>query len=164
VVAIRSLALRLARLRRRRPGLRVVLANGLFDMLHVGHVRYLQGAKRLGDVLVVAVNDDRSARRLRGPGRPIVAGRDRARLVAAIRGVDAVVTFGGATVVPILERIRPEIHCKGTDYTPGTVPERAVVRAYGGRVAIAGDPKRHATTRLIDRIARRPPAGGRQPR
>ena len=152
------LARRVARLRRRHARLRVVLANGLFDILHVGHVRYLEAARRLGDLLIVAVNDDRSARRLRGPGRPVVLGRDRARLVAAMRCVDAVVIFGGPTVVPILTRIRPEVHCKGTDYTTETVPERAVVRGYGGRVAITGDPKRHATSRMIGRIA-----GGRRP-
>jgi len=130
-----------------------VLANGLFDLLHVGHLRYLEGARRLGDLLIVAVNSDRSARRLRGPGRPVVPARDRARLVAALRCVDAVLVFGGPTVVPILRRIRPEVHCKGTDYTPATVPERDVVRGYGGRVAIAGDPKRHATSETIRRIA-----------
>jgi len=155
VLIARRLAGRVARLRRRLPGLRVVLANGLFDMLHVGHVRYLEAARRLGDLLIVAVNDDRSARRLRGPGRPVVPAHDRARLVAALRCVDAVVIFGGPTVVPILTRIRPAVHCKGTDYTPATVPERAVVQGYGGRVAIAGDPKRHATSRLIGRIAGR---------
>ncbi len=142
--------------RRRRflPGARVVLANGLFDLLHVGHLRYLRGARAMGDLLVVAVNDDRSARRLKGPGRPIVPARDRARIVAAVRWVDAVVLFGGRTVAPVLRRLRPDIHCKGTDYTPDTVPERDVVKAWGGRVEVAGDPKRHATTDLIGRIAR----------
>jgi rfaE bifunctional protein nucleotidyltransferase chain/domain len=159
ILTARRLAARVERLRRRHPGLRVVLANGLFDMLHVGHVRYLEGARRLGDLLIVAVNDDRSARRLRGPGRPVVPGRDRARLIAALRCVDAVVIFGGPTVVPILTRIRPAVHCKGTDYTRASVPERAVVLGYGGRVAITGDPKRHATSRMIDRIA-----GPRRPR
>ncbi len=145
----------ITRLRRRRPGTRVVLANGLFDLLHVGHVRYLGAARRLGDVLVVAVNDDRSARRLRGPGRPIVRAADRARLVASLEGVDYVVLFGSETVAPLLRRLRPDVQCKGTDYTRDTVPERGVVHSYGGKVAIAGDRKRHATTDLIGRIRRR---------
>jgi rfaE bifunctional protein nucleotidyltransferase chain/domain len=130
----------------------VVLANGLFDLLHVGHLRYLGASRRLGDVLVVALNDDRSARRLRGAGRPLVPARDRARLVAAVRGVDLVLLFGGRTVATVLRRLRPDVHCKGTDYTPGTVPERDVVRSYGGRVRIAGDPKSHASTTMIRRI------------
>ncbi len=149
-----ALKRRLGRLRRRRPAPRVVLANGLFDPLHVGHLRYLKGALRLGDQLIVAINDDRSARLLRGPGRPLIPARDRARLVAAIEGVDAVVLFSGRTVAPILETIRPEIHCKGTDYKPANVPERDVVRRYGGRVQIAGDRKRHASTDLILRLGR----------
>ena len=130
-----------------------MLANGLFDLLHVGHLRYLQAARRLGDLLVVALNDDRSARRLRGPGRPLLPGRDRARLVAAVRGVDVVLLFGGGTVGEIVKRLHPDIHCKGTDYTPGTIPERDVVRRYGGRVRVVGGPKRHATSDLIRRIA-----------
>jgi len=144
-----------ARLRRRRPGTRVVLANGLFDLLHAGHVRYLRAASRLGDVLVVAVNDDRSAAALRGRGRPIVPARDRALLVASLEGVDAVVLFGTRTVAPLLLRLRPEVQCKGTDYTEESVPEREVVLAYGGEVRIAGDPKRHASTALITTIRRR---------
>jgi D-glycero-beta-D-manno-heptose 1-phosphate adenylyltransferase len=154
-VSIRALLAEIARRRRRRPGLRVVLANGLFDLLHVGHVRYLRAARRLGDVLVVAVNDDRSARLLRGRARPIVKGRDRAVVVAALEGVDFVVQFGGPTVAPLIRRLRPEVQCKGTDYTETNVPERDVVRSYGGRIVIAGDPKRHATTGLIGRIVRR---------
>lgn len=144
----------------------VVLANGLFDLPHVGHLRYLKGARRLGDVLVVAVNDDRSARRLRGAGRPLIAAADRARLVAAMRGVDAVVLFGGSTVARVIRRLRPDVHCKGTDYSPTTVPEADLVRSLGGVVKVAGDAKRHATTDLIGRIAaagtRRP--SGRRPR
>ena len=155
VLSLKRLDGELTRLRRRRPGTRVVLANGLFDLLHVGHVRYLKAARRLGTLLVVAVNDDRSARRLRGPGRPIVGAADRARLVAAIEGVDYVVLFSSGTVAPLLRRLRPDIQCKGTDYTEKSVPERNVVRSYGGRVAIAGDPKGHATTDLIGRIRRR---------
>jgi len=141
---------------RRAGGRRVVLANGLFDLLHVGHLRYLRGARRFGDLLVVAVNGDRSARALRGPGRPLVPARDRARLVAGARGVDLVTVFEGRTVGGILRRLRPEVHCKGTDYTPATVPERAIVRAYGGVVKVAGDPKRHATTDLVGRLAAMP--------
>ncbi len=145
---------RIAALRRRRPGVRIVLANGIFDLLHVGHLRYLDAARRLGSFLVVAVNDDRSARRLRGPGRPVTTGRDRAFLIAAIRGVDAVLLFGTDTATPVLRRLRPDIHCKGTDYTPATVPERDVVHCYGGRVRIAGDVKRHASSSLLRKIGR----------
>ena len=142
---------RLRRARGRRP--RVVLANGLFDLMHVGHLRYLQGARRHGDVLLVALNDDASARRLRGPGRPLVPARDRARLVASVRGVEAVLLFGGRTVGRVLRRLRPDVHCKGTDYTPRTVPERDIVHAYGGSVRVVGGPKRHAVTSLLRRIA-----------
>ena len=108
-----------------------------------------------GDYLVVAINDDRSARRLRGPGRPLTPARDRARLVAALEGVDAVVVFGGRDVGRLLRRLRPEVHCKGTDYRRDTVPERDVVLGYGGAIRIVGDRKRHATTDMIRRIARR---------
>jgi len=118
-------------------------------------VRYLKAARRLGTVLVVAVNDDRSARALRGRGRPIVGAADRARIVAAIQGVGFVVLFGTRTVAPLLRRLRPDVQCKGTDYTEESVPERHVVRSYGGRVAIAGDPKGHATTDMIARIRSR---------
>jgi bifunctional ADP-heptose synthase (sugar kinase/adenylyltransferase) len=106
-------------------------------------------------MLVVAINDDRSARRLRGPGRPLVAVRDRSRLVAAVRGVDLVVVFGGTRVTRVLETLLPDVHCKGTDYRPHTVPERAVVRAYGGVTRVVGDPKRHASTALLSRMAAR---------
>lgn len=156
-VPIRTLATRVARLRRLHPRARVVLANGLFDLLHVGHVRYLRGARATGDFLAVAINDDRSARRLRGPGRPVVPAGDRARLVAALEGIDAVVLFGGRDVSRLLRRLRPDVHCKGTDYRRGTVPERAVVRAYGGSIRITGDRKSHATSDLIRRIARSMP-------
>ena len=154
-----ALLRRIATLRRRSPRPRIVLANGLFDLLHVGHLRYLRAARELGDLLVVAVNDDRSARRLRGAGRPVVRGRDRARLIAALESVDAVVLFGGSTVAPLLRRLRPDVHCKGTDYRPETVPEREIVRGYGGEVCVAGDPKRHATTDLLKRIAARSGVG-----
>ena len=150
-----QIAHRVARLRRRMPGARVVLANGLFDLLHVGHLRYLRAARRLGNLLIVAVNDDASARRLRGAGRPIVRAHDRARLLAALRDVDGVVLFGSMTVAPVLRRLRPDIHCKGTDYTPETVPEREIVRSYGGTVRIVGDAKRHASSDLLRTIARR---------
>ena len=156
LVRPRTLLRRLERLRRRRPRPRVILANGLFDLLHVGHLRYLRAARALGDFLVVAINDDRSARRLRGAGRPIIAGRDRARLIAALEGVDAVVLFGGDTVGPLLRLLRPDVHCKGTDYRPGSVPERHIVLEYGGRIRIVGDRKRHATTDLLRRLAPRP--------
>jgi len=154
VLGLDRLAGALERLRRARPRPRVVLANGLFDLLHVGHVRYLRAARAQGHFLVVAVNDDRSARRLRGPGRPIVPAADRARILSALEGVDAVVLFGGRTVERVLRRLRPDLHCKGTDYAPESVPERDIVRSYGGRVRIVGDPKRHASTGLMARIGR----------
>ena len=156
IVTLREAARRFPAGRRAAGGRRstIVLANGLFDLLHVGHLRYLQGAARLGDRLVVAVNDDKAARRLRGPGRPLQPAADRARLVAMVRGVDLVVLFGGLTVTRVLRRLRPEVHCKGTDYTPETVPERDIVRGYGGSVRVAGDPKRHASSDLLRRMAR----------
>ena len=154
ILGLAALSRMVARLRRARPRPRIALANGLFDLLHVGHLRYLRAARARGDFLVVAVNSDRSARRLRGPGRPLMPARDRARIVAALAPVDAVLIFGTPTVAPILRRLRPDVHCKGTDYTPGTVPERDVVRSYGGTVRIVGDAKRHATTDLIARISR----------
>ena len=163
-----QIAARVARLRDGRPRARVVLANGLFDLVHVGHLRYLRAARREGEFLIVAVNDDPSARRLRGPGRPMVRAADRARVVAEFEGVDAVVLFRGPTVAPLLRRLRPDVHCKGTDYTRESVPEREVVRTYGGSVRIAGDPKRHATSDLVRRIATRarhaPGARGRRRR
>jgi rfaE bifunctional protein nucleotidyltransferase chain/domain len=136
----------------RRAGQTIALANGCFDVLHVGHVRYLRGAAAEADKLVVAINDDESVRRLKGEGRPIMRASDRAELIAALRVVDYVLVFSGATVGPLLERLEPDVHCKGTDYTVDTVPEREVVAAYGGRVAIVGDPKDHATRDLIARI------------
>ncbi|HEY7511960.1 MAG TPA: adenylyltransferase/cytidyltransferase family protein [Vicinamibacteria bacterium] len=136
----------------RGQGRRVALANGCFDLLHVGHVRYLQGARREADLLVVAVNGDGSVRRLKGAGRPILPAEDRAALVAALRAVDHVVVFEEDDVTRLLLALRPDVHCKGTDYTPETVPERDVVRSYGGRVAIVGDPKDHATRTLLERI------------
>jgi rfaE bifunctional protein nucleotidyltransferase chain/domain len=138
----------------RRAGRTVAFANGCFDLLHVGHVRYLQAAAAEADVLVVAINDDRSVESLKGPGRPILAAADRAELVAALRGVDYVVVFPEPTVTPLLLALTPDVHCKGTDYTADTVPERETVRGYGGRVAIVGDAKDHSTHDLLARIGR----------
>jgi rfaE bifunctional protein nucleotidyltransferase chain/domain len=149
-------ALAAAVARDRTAGRTVGLANGCFDFLHVGHVRYLQGAAREADVLVVAVNDDASVRDLKGDGRPLLPGAARAELVAALDGVDYVVLFGEPTVGSLLEALRPDVHCKGTDYTVETVPERAIVEAYGGRTAIVGDPKDHSTRDLLSRMARSP--------
>jgi rfaE bifunctional protein nucleotidyltransferase chain/domain len=139
--------------RERASGKTIALANGCFDLLHVGHIRYLQGAAREADRLVVAVNDDSSLRALKGANRPILPASDRAELVAEVRGVDYVVIFGDATVGRLLDLVKPEVHCKGTDYTVESVPERDVVRRYGGRTVIVGDPKRHATRDLLKRIA-----------
>src|SRR5262245_27777722 len=137
----------------RAAGRTIAFANGCFDILHVGHVRYLEAAAREADVLVVAINDDDSVRTLKGPGRPILAAEHRAELVAALRCVDLVVIFPEPTVGPLLELLHPDVHCKGTDYTSETVPERDTVRAYGGRIAIVGDPKNHSTRDLLARIA-----------
>ena len=139
--------------RDRAAGKTIAFANGCFDLLHVGHVRYLQAAAAEADRLVVAVNDDASVAALKGEGRPILPAADRAELVAALRGVDYVVVFGDATVERLLLRLEPDVHCKGTDYTVDTVPERGVVASYGGRTAIVGDSKRHATRELLKRIA-----------
>jgi rfaE bifunctional protein nucleotidyltransferase chain/domain len=136
----------------RAGGRTIAFANGCFDVLHVGHVRYLEGAGGEADVLVVGVNGDASVRRLKGEGRPVLPEADRALLVAALRVVDHVVVFPDDDVSRLLLALRPDVHCKGTDYTPDTVPERDVVRSYGGRVAIVGDPKRHDTRLLLDRI------------
>ena len=137
----------------RRAGRTIAFANGCFDLLHVGHVRYLEASAREGDVLVVALNDDPAVRALKGEGRPILTAEHRAALVAALRCVDYVVIFPELTVGPLLEAIRPDVHCKGTDYTVDSVPERAVVQSYGGRTAIVGDPKDHSTRDLLSRIA-----------
>jgi len=136
----------------RAAGRTVAFANGCFDVLHVGHVRYLEGARAEADVLVVGVNGDGSVRRLKGEGRPVLPEGDRALLVAAVRAVDHVVVFADDDVARLLLALRPDVHCKGTDYTPDTVPERDVVRSYGGRVAIVGDPKNHDTRVLLQRI------------
>ncbi|MBI3031206.1 MAG: adenylyltransferase/cytidyltransferase family protein [Candidatus Rokubacteria bacterium] len=140
--------------RLRAEGRRLVLANGCFDLLHVGHVRYLEGAHRLGDALLVAVNSDASVTRLKGPGRPIMPEGERAEIVSALGCVDYVLVFADDTVDGLISRLRPAVHAKGTDYTEETVPERASVLAAGGAVAIAGDPKRHSTRDLIQTIVR----------
>ena len=133
----------------RRAGERIVLANGNFDLLHVGHVRYLRGAKDLGGKLVVAVNSDASVRALKGEGRPIMPEEERAEIVAALADVDAVVVFPELDVRALIREIRPDIQAKGTDYTVESVPERDVVGEYGGRVAIVGDTKDHSTSEII---------------
>ena len=139
----------------RQQGRRIVLANGVFDLLHVGHVRYLEAARALGDVLVVAVNSDASVRRLKGQGRPLMSAAERAELIGALRPVDAVVVFEEDSVERLVGALRPDVQAKGTDYTEATVPERAAVLAGGGRVAIAGDPKEHSTRDLIRIIVER---------
>ena len=137
----------------RAAGRTIAFANGVFDLLHVGHVRYLEGAAQEADVLVVAINDDASVRALKGEGRPVLDAGSRAELVAALRCVDYVVIFSELTVGALLELLRPDVHCKGTDYTVESVPERAIVQAYGGRTAIVGDPKDHSTRDLLARVS-----------
>jgi D-glycero-beta-D-manno-heptose 1-phosphate adenylyltransferase len=143
---------------RRRAGAKLVLANGCFDTLHVGHVRYLEGARREGDILVVAVNSDSSVCHLKGPGRPILPKSARAELVAAIRAVDYVVLFSEPNVETLLEFLRPDVHAKGTDYAAETVPERATAARLGIRVAIVGDPKDHSTRDFLDSVRKAPHA------
>jgi rfaE bifunctional protein nucleotidyltransferase chain/domain len=143
----------------RSRGRRVVLANGCFDLLHVGHVRYLSAARGLGDALVVGLNSDASVRRLKGPGRPVIPADERAELIGALASVDLVVVFDDDSAEALIARLRPDVHAKGTDYTEESVPERAAVLAAGGRVAIAGDPKSHATRDLIAAIVARFGAG-----
>jgi rfaE bifunctional protein nucleotidyltransferase chain/domain len=138
----------------RAAGRTIAFANGCFDLLHVGHIRYLLAAAAEAERLVVAVNDDAMAAR-KGPGRPILPATARAELVAALRGVDYVVIFPEPTVTPLLELLKPDVHCKGTDYTHESVPERDTVLAYGGRIAIVGDPKDHSTRDLLARIRER---------
>jgi rfaE bifunctional protein nucleotidyltransferase chain/domain len=135
-----------------RAGRTIALANGIFDLFHVGHLRYLKGAKDLADLLVVAVNSDASARENKGPGRPVVPEGERAEIVAALACVDQVVVFDSRDVVPVIRALRPDVQVKGTDYTPETIPEAAEVQRYGGRVAVAGDPKDHSTTNLLRRL------------
>ncbi|MCL6480495.1 MAG: adenylyltransferase/cytidyltransferase family protein [Firmicutes bacterium] len=150
ILPLDQLQQRLAEHRAR--GARIVLANGVFDLLHVGHVRYLAGARAEGDVLVVAVNSDASTRQLKGPGRPLLDEQARAALVAAVAVVDYVTVFSTPNVEPLLETLRPDVHAKGTDYTPTTVPERETARRLGIRVAIVGDPKHHSSRELLARL------------
>jgi len=138
----------------RREGRTVALANGVFDLLHVGHVRYLEGARALADILVVAVNSDASTRSYKGPDRPVIPQDERAELVAALACTDHVLVFEEGDVRAVIRTLRPDVHVKGTDYTPETIPERAEVEAYGGRVAVAGDPKDHSTTEISRKLER----------
>ncbi len=156
IVSRDALFRRLAEHKRR--GQRVVLANGCFDTLHVGHIRYLEGARREGDILVVGVNVDSSVCGLKGPGRPVLDENARAQLVAALRSVDYVVLFAEPNVEALLEELRPDVHAKGTDYTAESVPERAVAARLGIRVAIVGDPKDHSTRDLLESIRKAPHA------
>jgi rfaE bifunctional protein nucleotidyltransferase chain/domain len=138
--------------RERSLGHRIAFANGHFDLLHVGHLRYLRAARAEADLLIVGLNSDDSVARLKGPGRPLVPAGERAELLAALDAVDYVVVFDGDSPAPLLSRLQPDVHCKGTDYgTPERVPEYEVVRAYGGRTALVGDPKDHATSDLVAR-------------
>ncbi len=140
-------------------GQTIAFANGHFDLLHVGHLRYLQAARAEADALVVAINDDDSVARLKGPGRPVVPAAERAELLAALAPVDFVVIFEGDSPAPLLALLKPDVHCKGTDYgTPERVPEYETVRAYGGRTALVGDPKDHATSDLITKVKGLPSA------
>ncbi len=155
VVTLAELEAAVAELRSR--GKRIAFANGHFDLLHVGHLRYLRAAAAEADALVVAINDDASVARLKGPGRPIVPAAERAELLAALEPVDFVVVFAGDSPAPLLERVRPDVHCKGPDYgSPERVPEYATVRAYGGETRLVGDPKDHATSDIISRVKELP--------
>jgi D-glycero-beta-D-manno-heptose 1-phosphate adenylyltransferase len=139
----------------RRKGAKIVLANGCFDLFHVGHIRYLAGAKALGDILVVGINSDEQVRKLKGENRPLMPEPERAEIVSALKFVDYVTIFDEPTVTELIRAVRPDFHAKGTDYTPETVPEREIVREYGGRVAIVGDPKEHSSTDLIQSVSGR---------
>ncbi len=143
----------------RGSGLSIALANGVFDLLHVGHVRYLEGAKAMADRLVVAVNSDASTRATKGPTRPVIPQGERAELLAALWCTDLVLVFDELDVRRVIRALKPDVHVKGTDYTPDSIPERGEVEAYGGRVAVAGDPKDHSTTELVSKL--KPEGGGR---
>ncbi len=159
VLAPRELAGRLAELRA--AGRRVAFANGHFDLLHVGHLRYLTAARAEADALVVAINDDDSVARLKGPGRPLVPAAERAEMLAALAPVDFVTVFSGDSPAPLLAELQPDVHCKGTDYgSPERVPEYETVCAYGGETRLVGDPKDHATSDLISRARELPREGG----
>jgi rfaE bifunctional protein nucleotidyltransferase chain/domain len=136
----------------REKGRTIAFANGVFDVLHVGHVRYLQDASKEADILVVGVNSDDSVRAIKGPTRPLVTERERAELVSAIRGVSFVTIFNDASPARLIGAMKPDVHCKGTDYTADSVPEAEIVKSYGGRVAIVGDPKDHSTTDLLRKL------------
>ncbi|HET6980127.1 MAG TPA: adenylyltransferase/cytidyltransferase family protein [Pyrinomonadaceae bacterium] len=136
----------------KQSGARVVFANGCFDVLHVGHIRYLAGARALGDLLIVGVNSDEQVAIQKGAGRPVLPATERAEIVAALESVDYVTIFAEPTVEQLLLALKPDVHAKGTDYTTETVPERDVVRSYGGQVAIVGDPKDHSTSAIIARL------------
>ena len=136
----------------REAGAKIVLANGCFDVLHVGHLRYLAGARELGDVLIVGINSDRQVELQKGAGRPVLPANERAEIVGALESVTYVTIFDEPTVEELLLALKPDIHAKGTDYTTDTVPERDVVRSYGGQVAIVGDPKDHSTSEIIARL------------
>jgi rfaE bifunctional protein nucleotidyltransferase chain/domain len=136
----------------RQHGSRIIFANGCLVVLHVGHVRYLAGARELGEVLVVGVNSDDQVARLKGPGRPVLPAQERAEIVAALEFVSYVTVFDEPTVEELLLALKPDVHAKGTDYTEDSVPERNVVRSYGGRVAIVGDPKDHSTSEILARL------------
>ena len=140
----------------RRNGARIVFANGCFDVLHVGHIRYLEGARQLGDVLIVGVNSDRQVAIQKGSGRPIMPEAERAELLASLESVSYVTIFDEPTVEELLLALKPDVHAKGTDYTVDTVPEREVVRSYGGQVAIVGDPKDHSTSQILSRMGEQP--------
>jgi rfaE bifunctional protein nucleotidyltransferase chain/domain len=137
----------------RRKGARIVLANGCFDLFHVGHIRYLAGAKSLGDILIVGINSDAQVRKLKGEKRPFMPERERAEIVSAFKFVDLVTIFDEPTVAELIRAVRPDFHAKGTDYTPESVPEREIVKEYGGKTAIVGDPKDHSSTDLISTIS-----------
>ncbi len=137
----------------RLSGKRIIFANGCFDVLHVGHVRYLEAAKALGDLLIVGINSDEQARRLKGEGRPVLPQDQRAEIISSLAAVDLVTIFSEPTVTELLLALKPDIHAKGTDYTEDSVPERDVVRSYGGRVAIVGDPKDHSSSQMIEKLA-----------
>lgn len=139
----------------RRRGAQIVLANGCFDLLHVGHIRYLEAARQLGDVLVVGINSDEQVKKLKGANRPLMPETERAEIIAALRFVDLVTVFNEPTVAELIRAIRPDVHAKGTDYTEETVPEREIVREHGGRTMIVGDPKDHSTTALIEQASRK---------
>lgn len=136
----------------RAKGKTIAFANGCFDVLHVGHIRYLQGAAETADVLIVGVNSDVSVRQLKGEGRPVMPEKERAELISAIRGVGYVTIFDERSPGRLLQVLKPDFQCKGTDYTPDNVPEAAIVRSYGGKVVIVGDPKDHSTTELLERL------------